>query len=179
LAGLPIPDKERSTVEREGYGSPACNPDVAVVCPRSDLGGVNVTVTVIDLFGDPMGMASVICWPEEIIGDFCWCPGESLQTGITNMEGQAFFDFTDFGGCGDVQFVAECMGVEFYPSPTIFIASTDTNADCKVDAIDFSGFAQAYGGSNHCFDYDCSGQVGAVDFSVFAQHYGHDCFPSE
>jgi hypothetical protein len=175
VAFASVPDAGTSTVEREGQGSASCNPDTAVVCPASDMGSVMVTVTVRNRYGDPLPSKSVDCWAEEITGTFCWCPGESLQTDTTGPTGEAFFFFTDFGGCGDIQFGAQCEGVMFTPSPTIFVASPDINGDCAVNAIDFSLFASSYGTADPCCNYNCDGAVDAVDFSLFAQHYGHVC----
>jgi hypothetical protein len=178
VASAGIPNAGTSTVEREGQNSgPACDPDIAVVCPASDIGQIQVTVTVRNIYGDPLPGKEVDCWAEEVAGVFCWCPGESLQTDSTDLAGQAIFYFTDFGGCGTLQFGAQSEGINFVPSPTIEVRSPDINGDCIVDLIDFIAFAAAYLTTDPCCDYDCDGTVGLTDFIIFASHYLHDCPP--
>jgi hypothetical protein len=38
-----VPSSSTSTVDRAGQGTPACNPNTAVVCPAGDMGSVLVT----------------------------------------------------------------------------------------------------------------------------------------
>jgi hypothetical protein len=171
-----IPSASTSTVEREGQGAPGtCDPDIAVVCPASDMGTILVTVTVRNVYGDPLPGKTVDCYALPVVGTFCFCPGESLQTDVTDINGQAFFYYTDFGGCGDLQFGAECEGVVFTPSPVIEVRSPDANGDCVVNLTDFIYFAGVYLTADACADYDCSGLVDLSDFIVFASHYGHAC----
>jgi hypothetical protein len=175
VATAGIPNATTSTVEREGQGVPGCDPDIAVVCPASDLGQIQVTVTVRNIYGDPLPGKVVDCWAEEVAGVFCWCPGESAQVDTSDMSGQCFFYFTDFGGCGTLQFGAQSEGVNFTPSPTIDVSSPDINADCVVDLLDFIIFAGEYHGTNPCCDYNCDGTVDLLDFITFAAHYHHGC----
>jgi hypothetical protein len=176
VATAGIPNATTSTVEREGQGSPGtCDPDIAVVCPASDMGVIQVTVTVRNIYGDPLPGLEVDCWAEEVGGVFCWCPGESAQVDTSDINGQCFFYFTDFGGCGTLQFGAQCAGITFIPSPTIEVRSPDINGDCIVDLLDFIIFAGSYLGTNPCCDYDCDGDVDLVDFITFAAHYLHAC----
>ncbi len=168
-----IPSASTSTVEREGQGIGPCNPDVTVICPASDMGSVLVTVTVRNVYGDPLPDKVVTCYPTT--SGFCFCPGEDSKQDTTDSNGQVFFTFSDFGGCGDLEFGAECEGVVFNPAPTIYIASPDDNADCEVTLLDFADFAGAYGTSDPCFDYDCDGTVALTDFADFAGHYAHTC----
>jgi hypothetical protein len=176
LATAGIPNASTSTVEREGQGSPGtCDPDIAVVCPASDMGSIQVTVTVRNIYGDPLPGKVVDCWAEEVAGTFCWCPGESLQTDTSDINGQCFFYFTDFGGCGTLQFGAQSEGVTFTPSPTIEVRSPDINGDCDVQLQDFILFAGYYLTTEPCADYDCDGTVGLQDFIIFASHYLHAC----
>lgn len=170
-----VPSSSTSTVERAGQGTPPCNPNTAVVCPAGDIGSVLVTVTVRNVYGDPLPGKLVNCQAVPVTGAFCFCPGETPQSGTTDVNGQVFFTFDNFGGCGDLQFGADCEGVIFIPSPTIYIASPDNNGDCVVNAIDLSVFAAAYGTANPCHDYNCDGVVNAIDLSIFAAHYGHVC----
>jgi hypothetical protein len=171
-----IPSASTSTVEREGQGTPDCNPDAAVVCPLSDAGLVYVTVTVRNVYGDPLPGKIVDCYSIVVSGGpFCFCPGEDPQQSTTDVNGQAFFSFTDFGGCGDLQFGAECEGVVFTPSPSIFVLSPDGNGDCVVNLTDFIAFAGVYNTVFPCFDFNCDGIVNLTDFIFFAGHYNHAC----
>jgi hypothetical protein len=177
VASAGIPSASTSTVEREGQGSPGtCDPDVAVICPASDIGWVLVTVTVRNVYGDPLPGKVVNCYMlTEIWGDCEWCPGENPQTGTTDGNGQAFFYFHDGGGCCEVQFGADCEGVIFNPSPLITIISPDRNADLVVNLTDFILFAGSYFTSDICFDFNCDGIVDLSDFIIFAAHYNHTC----
>lgn len=171
-----VPSANTSTVERVGQGTPDCNPDVAVVCPASDLGWVRVTVTVRNVYGDVLPGKVVNCQAQVVTGTFCFCPGETPQTGVTDSNGRAFFTFSDFGGCGNLRFGADCEGVVFIPSPTIFIVSPDIDGSCDVDALDLSAFGTNYGSTTFpCGDYNCDGVVDALDLSVFGSSYGHAC----
>ena len=174
-ASASVPSASTSTVECEVQGPSACVPTSAVVCPASDIDNIHVTVTVRNVYGDPLEGKTVDCYGIEVSGVFCWCPAESLKTDITDANGQAFFDFTDFGGCGNVQFGATCEGVVFNPCAQIFVASPDINGDCSVDGPDFAMFASAYLTANPCMDYNCDGFVDGPDFAFFAAHYLHAC----
>ena len=174
LAG--VPSATTSTVERAGQGTPACNPNTAVVCPRGHWGSVLVTVTVRNVYGDPLANKVVNCQATPVTGTFCFCAGQNPQADTTDVNGQAFFTFIKFGGCGNLQFGADCEGVIFNPSPTIYIASPDNNGTCNVDGSDLLAFAGAYGKPGFpCHDYNCSGNTDGVDLLGFAQHYGHSC----
>ena len=174
-ASASVPSASTSTVECEAQGPSSCVPTSVVVCPASDIDNIHVTVTVRNVYADPLPGKTVDCYAIEVTGDFCWCVGESLQTDVTDTNGQAFFDFTDFGGCGDVQFGATCEGVVFVPCAAIFVASPDIDADCVVGLADFAMFAAGFGGTDPCLDYDCTGVVGLADFAIFAAHFGHVC----
>jgi hypothetical protein len=174
-ASASVPSASTSTVECQVMGASLCVPNSAVVCPASDMDYIHVTVTVRNVYGDPLAGKTVDCYAIEVSGTFCWCPGESLQTDVTDVNGQAFFDFTDFGGCGYVQFGATSEGVVFNPCTAIFIASPDINGDCTVSLSDFTLFASSYLTTDPCCDYDCSGQVSLSDFTQFAAHYLHAC----
>jgi hypothetical protein len=174
-ASASVPSASTSTVECEVQGISDCVPNSAVVCPASDIDLIHVTVTVRNVYGDPLPGKTVDCYAIEVSGDFCWCPGESLQTDVTDANGQAFFDFTDFGGCGFLQFGATCESVVFNPCAQIFVASPDINADCVVDLSDFAEFASFYFGTEPCCDYNCDGVVDLSDFAFFAAHYFHAC----
>lgn len=174
-ASASVPSASTSTVECEVQGPSSCVPNSAIVCPASDVDNIHVTVTVRNVYGDPLEGKTVDCYAIEVSGVFCWCPGESLQTDITDANGQAFFDFTDFGGCGFVQFGATSEGVVFNPCAQIFVASPDIDGNCIVNLSDFAMFAALYLTSNGCGDYDCDGVVGLSDFAFFAAHYLHAC----
>jgi hypothetical protein len=174
-ASASVPSASTSTVVCEVRGVSYCVPTSAIVCPASDIDTIHVTVTVRNVYGDPLPGKTVDCYGLEVSGVFCWCPGESLQTDVTDVNGEAFFDFTDFGGCGLVQFGATCEGVVFSPCAQIFVASPDINGDCVVDLTDFAMFASMYLTTNPCGDYDCDGNVGLSDFALFAAHYLHAC----
>jgi hypothetical protein len=94
---------------------------------------------------------------------------------VTNGSGVVQFTFNNFGGCGTLQFGADCESVVFTPSPTIYIASPDNNGTCSVNGVDLTIFAAAYGTSNPCHDFNCSGVVDGIDLTLFATHYGHVC----
>jgi hypothetical protein len=175
VATAGIPNASTSTVEREGQGIPGCDPDIAVVCPASDMGMIQVTVTVRNIYGDPLPGKIVDCWAIEVAGPFCWCPGESLQTDTSDINGQCFFYFHNFGGCGTIQFGAQSETVVFTPSPTIEVRSPDINGDCIVNLTDFIAFASMYLTANPCGDYNCDGIVNLTVFIVFASHYLHVC----
>ncbi len=168
-----IPSATTSTVEREGMGTPDCNPDVAVVCPAGDMGYVRVTVTVRNVYGDPLADKEVTAYP--VGSGFCFCTGEDSKVDTTDANGQVVFDFMLFGGCGDLQFGADCEGVTFNPSSSIYIASPDGNGDCSVDLSDFITFAGIYLSTDTCFDFNCDGSVDLSDFIAFASHYIHAC----
>jgi hypothetical protein len=170
-----VPSASTSTVERAGQGTPACNPDRAIVCPAGDAGSVLVTVTVRNVYGDPLAGKTVNCQAVVVSGAFCFCPGETPQTGVTDINGQVFFTFNNFGGCGTLRFGADCDGVVFIPSSTIYVASPDNNADCVVNLVDLANFGSNYGSAAPCYDYNCDGVVNLVDLSVFGSHYGDVC----
>jgi hypothetical protein len=176
VATASVPSANTSTVERAGQGTPPCNPDAAVVCPAGDIGSVLVTVTVRNVYGDPLPAKTVNCQAAVVTGTFFFCTGENPQSGVTDANGQAFFTFNNFGGCGDLQFNADCEGVSFIPSPTIYIASPDNNGSGNVDGIDLSNFGTSYGHSGlPCHDYNCDGTTDGLDLSLFGISYGHAC----
>jgi len=176
VASAGIPSASTSTVVAIGEGTPACNPNTAVVCPASDMGWVKITVTVRNIYGDPLPGKLVNCYAIPVAPDvFCFCPGEDPQSGTTDVNGEVVFYYTDFGGCGNIQWGADCEGVVFNASNIIYIASPDNDADCTVSLIDFSNFASSYLTGDPCCDYDCSGVVDLIDFSTFASHYLHAC----
>jgi hypothetical protein len=175
-ASAGIPSASTSTVVAVGEGIPVCNPNTAVVCPASDMGWVKITVTVRNIYGDPLPGKLVNCYAVPVPPDvFCFCPGEDPQSGTTDVNGEIDFYYTDFGGCGNIQWGADCEGVVFNLSNIIYVASPDGNGDCIVDLVDFGAFAAAYLSGNPCFDFDCSGLVDLVDFGTFAAHYAHGC----
>jgi hypothetical protein len=171
-----VPSASTSTVEAAGQGTPPCNPGTAVVCPAGDIGSVYVTVTVRNVYGDPLSGKTVNCQASPVTGTFCFCPGQTPLSGVTDVNGQVFFTFDNFGGCGTLAFGADCDGVTFIPSSAITIASPDNNGDCAVNAIDLSVFAANYGAIGvSCHDFNCDGVTNAIDLSLFAGHYGHVC----
>ncbi len=176
VASAGVPDPITSTVEREGQNAPGvCDPDTAVICPASDIGQIEVIVTVRDAYGTPQPGKNVTCSVVPV-EDVCgWCVGETPQNGVTDVYGQAFFYFTDGGGCCTVRFGAVCEGVPFVPSPTIKIISPDRNGDCQVNLNDFILFAISYLTQDPCFDFNCDGTVALPDFIIFASHYLHGC----
>ena len=174
MAYAGIPSAATSTVVAVGQGT-ACDPD-AVICPASDMGSILVTVTVKNVYGDPLPSKSVTCYAIPVAPYvFCFCPGEDPQTGVTDGSGVVTFTYTDFGGCGDLQFGATCDGVVLNPSPAIWVASPDSDGDCVVSLSDFIAFASSYLTPDPCFDFDCSGLVDLSDFITFAGHYLHAC----
>jgi hypothetical protein len=148
-----------------------------VVCPESDLGWVKITVTVRNIYGDPLPGKIVNCYAMPVTGTFSFATGEDPQSGTTNVNGEVVFYYTDFGGCGDIQWGADCEGVVFNPSNIIYVASPDNDGDCLVGLIDFGYFAAAFLviPADPCCDYDCDGLVGLIDFGVFAAHFLHVC----
>ena len=176
VASAGIPSASTSTVVAVGEGTPACNPNTAVVCPASDMGWVKITVTVRNIYGDPLPGKIVNCYAIVVSGGpFCFCPGEDPQSGTTDVNGEIDFYYHDFGGCGELQWGADCEGVVFAPSNIIYIASPDNDGDCQVGLVDFGNFAGSYLTPDPCCDYDCSGLVDLVDFGTFAGHYLHAC----
>jgi hypothetical protein len=178
LAGVAlggVPSASTSTVERAGQGTPSCNPNTAVICPKGDWGSVLVTVTVRNVYGDPLPSKTVNCQAVPVTGTFCFCTGQTPQAGVTNASGVVQFTFIKFGGCGDLKFTADCEGVSFAPSPNIYIASPDNNGSCSVNGIDLGVFAGAFGGTNPCHNYNCDSAVNGIDLGLFAAHYGHVC----
>ena len=175
VASAGIPSASTSTVVAVGEGSGACDPNTGVVCPASDMGWIRITVTVRNIYGDPLPGKIVNCYAIPLPGPFCFCPGEDPQSGTTDANGEVDFYYTDFGGCGNIQWGADCEGVVFNPSNIIYIASPDNNADCIVNLIDFGNFAAAYFTANPCHDFNCDGIVNLVDFGIFATHYFHAC----
>ena len=178
-ASAGIPNASTSTVVAVGEGVAACNPDVTVVCPASDYGWIKITVTVRNIYGDPLPGKTVTCYcivPDTC--DICFCPGEDPQVDVTDANGEVDFYYTDMGGCCDLEWGAECESVILGPSNTIFVASFDIGNDCIVELIDFGEFALAYYSSDPCFDYNCDGVVELIDFGEFALHYYHQCPPA-
>jgi hypothetical protein len=174
-ASAGIPSASTSTVVAIGEGTPTCNPGTAVVCPASDMGWVKITVTVRNIYGDPLPGKLVNCYAIPLPGPFCFCPGVDPQSGTTDVNGEAIFYYHDFGGCGNIQWGADSEGVVFTPSNTIYVASPDNNADCIVNLIDFGNFSAGYQTTNPCHDYNCDGIVDLIDFGTFALHYFHAC----
>jgi hypothetical protein len=175
-ASAGIPSASTSTVVAVGEGTPECNPNTAIVCPASDMGWVKITVTVRNVYGDPLPDKLVNCHAIVVSGGpFCFCPGEDPQSGTTDINGEVIFYYHDFGGCGQLQWGADCEGVTFNPSNIIFVASPDINGDCVVSLVDFGIFASNYLTTNPCEDYNCDGTVSLVDFGIFANHYLHAC----
>ena len=170
-----VPSASTSTVERAGQGTAACNPNTAVICPKGDMGSVLVTVTVRNVYGDPLPGKTVNCQAVPVAGTFCFCAGQTPQTGVTNVSGVVQFTFFKFGGCGNLKFTADCESVIFNPSPNIYIASPDNNGTCVVNGVDLAIFAGSFGTNNPCHDFNCSGVVNGVDLSIFAGHFGHVC----
>jgi hypothetical protein len=175
VASAGIPSASTSTVVAVGEGTPPCNPNTAVICPASDMGWVKITVTVRNIYGDPLPGQLVNCYAIPLPGPFCFCPGEDPQSGTTDVNGEVVFYYHDFGGCGSMQWGADCAGVVFNPSNIIYIASPDNNADCVVNLVDFGNFAGGYQSANPCHDYNCDGIVDLIDFGTFALHYFHAC----
>jgi hypothetical protein len=178
LAGVAlggVPSASTSTVERAGQGSPTCNPNTAVVCPKGDWGSVLVTVTVRNVYGDPLPTKTVNCQAVPVTGTFCFCTGQTPQSGVTDASGVVQFTFIKFGGCGNLKFTADCEGVSFAPSSNIYIVSPDVNGSCSVTAVDFGLFAGAFNTTNPCYNYNCDSSVNGVDFGLFAGHFTHVC----
>jgi hypothetical protein len=175
-ASAGIPSASTSTLVAEGENTPACNPNVAVVCPASDMGWVKITVVVRNIYGDPLPGKTVTINASPIAPDiFCFCPGEDPQLGVTDGAGTVIFYYHDFGGCGNLEWYATCDGVVLGPSNTIYIASPDNNADCQVTLVDFGYFALCYLTTDPCCDYNCDGIVDLIDFGTFSLHYQHAC----
>jgi hypothetical protein len=175
-ASAGIPSASTSTVVAVASGNPDCNPGTAVICPASDMGQIDVTVTVRNIYGDPLPGKTVTCYANVVSGGpFCFCPGEDPQVGVTDANGEVVFVYHDFGGCGELNWYADCEGVVLGPSGTIYIASPDNNGDCVVNLVDFGNFAGVYLGADACSDYNCDGIVNLIDFGIFAGHYLHAC----
>jgi hypothetical protein len=175
-ASAGIPNASTSTVVAVAQGASACVPTSAVVCPASDMDWIEVTVTVRNIYGDPLPGKTVTCAADPAaIGPFCYCPGENPQVDVTDINGEVVFIYHDFGGCGNLQWYADCEGVGLGPSNTIYIASPDNTGDCVVNLVDFGNFALVYLTADACSDYNCDGSVNLVDFGTFALHYLHAC----
>jgi hypothetical protein len=105
---------------------------------------------------------------------FCFCA--SPQTvGPTDVTGVTTASYDEFGGCGDIQFLATIGTVTAGPSVAITIGSPDGDGNCAVNLVDFGIFAGNYFTSASCSDYNCDGIVDLVDFGIFAAHYFHEC----
>jgi hypothetical protein len=139
------------------------------------MGYVDVTVTVRNVYGDPLSGKVVDCSAVPVTGTFCFCTGEDPQQGTTDTNGEVVFTYAFFGGCGTMQWSAQSEGVVFNPSATLNVASPDGNGDCAVDLTDFVNFAAAYQTADPCFDFNCDGIVDLTDFVNFAAHYQHAC----
>ncbi len=175
-ASAGIPSASTSTVVAVAQGTPDCNPGTAVICPLGDMGLVEVTVTVRNIYGDPLPGKTVTCYANIVSGGpFCFCPGEDPQVDVTDANGEVVFIYDNFGGCGELNWYADCEGVVLGPSGTIYIASPDNTGDCVVNLVDFGNFATAYQTADPCSDYNCDGIVNLVDFGTFATHYQHAC----
>lgn len=170
FAGVPC----AGTTTVVASGDNVCAPGAAV-CPAGDLHTVNVVVTVRDCYGAPLSGQYVDVSPAGVVpAVFCFC--DSVKTvGPTAIDGTVTASYTEFGGCGDLQFYATIGTVIAGPSPAITIGSPDGDGDCDVDLVDFGIFAGNYFSSNSCSDYNCDGIVDLIDFGIFAAHYFHTC----
>lgn len=149
-------------------GTPTCNPGTAVICPRGDLGSIQVKVTE-----TPAQPGTTITCFAAVPG-FCFVLGQNPQAKPQDSRGDAFFVFSSFGGCGNLAFQATSPTSPPSPvSPTVYVASPDADATCSVVLTDFINFASSYQTTNPCSDYDCDGIVALPDFITFASHYGH------
>ena len=175
-ASAGIPSASTSTVVATPSGSATCNPGTAVICPASDMDIIDVTVTVRNIYGDVLPGKLVTCYANIVSGGpFCFCPGEDPQTGTTDVNGEVTFFYTDFGGCGELNWYADCEAVILGPSNTVYIASPDNTGDCQVNLVDFGNFALVYNTADTCSDFNCDGMVNLIDFGTFALHYTHAC----
>jgi hypothetical protein len=174
-ASAGVPSSTTSTVTAVGDLSPACNPNGVAVCPLGDFGLVRITVTVRNVYGDPLAGKVVNCNAVPITGAFCFCPLVDPQSGVTDLNGDVVFQYIRFGGCGSLQWSADCEGVIFNPSNTINVASPDNDANCAVGLPDFGYFASVYLTADACSDYNCDGIVNLQDFGIFSSHYLHAC----
>jgi hypothetical protein len=173
LAGVPCPSL--STLEAAGDGS--CAPDAAI-CPAGDLDDITVTIVVRDCYGAPLPGYMVTVEPGGPAKGLCICPGEDMKTvGPTDATGTTYAHYSKFGGCGQIWFFGEVNSVVIGPSAPIMLASPDIDGDCRVNLVDFAGFALSYLTGDPCCDYDCDGVATLIDFGTFAQHYLHDCGP--
>ena len=167
FAGVPC----AGTTTVVATGDDVCAPGAAV-CPAGDLHTVNIVVTVRDCYGAPLSGQMVDVFSTT--PGFCFCV--SPQTvGPTDVTGTTTAYYTEFGGCGGVQFYATIGTVTAGPSVAITIGSPDGDGDCDVDLVDFGIFANNYFSAATCSDYNCDGIVDLIDFGIFANHYFHAC----
>ncbi len=167
-----VPCAGTSTVSATGNGD--CAPGAAV-CPAGDYDVVTVTVTVRDCYGNVLPGLEVEVYPNPALTEFCFCTGYESFTDTTDANGVVSGTFQYFGGCGNLDFYADCEGITLGPSTPINIASYDSNGDCTVNLTDFIAFAAMYLGTDPCGDYNCDGSVNLTDFIKFAAHYLHNC----
>jgi hypothetical protein len=171
-----IPSASTSTIVATPSGTPSCNPGTAVICPQGDMDNIDVTVTVRNIYGDVLPGKTVTVYANVVSGGpFCFCPGEDPQTGITDVNGEVTVFYNNFGGCGELNWYADCESVILGPSNTVYIASPDNNGDCLVNLVDFGNFATVFNAVDSCSDYNCDGIVNLIDFGIFATHYNHAC----
>ena len=168
-----------------GTSEVIARPGCGAYCPAGDMDTVTVTVIVRDCYGTPLPGMLVLIRPIIVqygtppADGHCFCPGEALDSCVTDISATCSVAFSDFGGCdGDdceLEFSAVCEGIELGPSNRIVTASPDADADCQVTLLDFIVFAGNYLSGDCCSDFDCDGSVTLVDFIVFASHYLHRC----
>jgi hypothetical protein len=137
-----------------------------------------VTVTAKDCYGTPCANISIICSGDlATSGTLCFTTEDAFQTDTTDINGRVSYVFDNSGGCGDLQFFAECQGETRGVSNIVWFRSPDTVGSCDIDSVCLSRFASKYGTTEPCCDFDCSGAVNAIDFSTFVLHFGHTWRP--
>jgi hypothetical protein len=178
------PDSSWTTIDTDVFGVPTCAPEIAVVCPAGDWGGITVTICLKDEYGTPIPGHDVFCNVEEHVtpeGYVCICPCDMNQTLFTDALGCVEFVFTHLGGCGAVVFRAEAGGLEIESDPVIIKSpdmvpgTTDPGRWCEVNLADFIKLATYYLTNDPCPDLNCSDIIDLADLIAFASHYIHYC----
>jgi hypothetical protein len=156
-------------------------PDSIAVCPAGDLGDLDITLTIRDSDGD--AIAQMWCDDVELdwtgsdpeYGEPYPCKGKDLFVSEkTSASGVATVDWSHMGGCGTIEVVA-IAAVALPETAVVVLNSPDFDGDGDVDLSDYSTFAELYGGSELCGDYNFNGTVDTADFGTFTAHYYDQC----
>ena len=151
--------------------------DSLFICPGGDADSLDFLVTLVDTCGMPIQGEP----PSEVYGILVGdsvkvCFGDSLTpTDSTDEMGRVRIVAHHIGGCGTAKLCVYARGQALAEQPLIVFRSPDLNADCVVNASDWSLWA--VGGE--CTDLNWDGTCGGlVDSTIFNSHWQHTSSPT-